>query len=187
MAAIVGLDVADLCCQATTLSNADLVLAADLRVMAVLELATRETLAELALLEVCDGVLAKRYVLGEEVVEVVREKRVVDTASETERRQEEESGQEASETATASRLGWGSCSELGASRSDRSRRRRGGADSLGGGRDSGNADGSGINWRSGSLSAELRRLRNVTVGILAACAGQYGLIWSTDVGKSSLS
>jgi hypothetical protein len=145
MAAVgVRADVVDLGGQATVLSDLDLVLAADLRVMAVLELAARETLAELALLKVCDSVLAKGYVFGEEVVEVVRDERVVDTTGETKRRQKEEGGQEATETTTASGLGCRSCYDLGTGcRGWRSRRRgrNNGTDGLGGWRSSRDANG----------------------------------------------
>ena len=142
----VGADIVYLSSQATVLSNLDLVLAADLGVMAVLELATGETLAELALLEVCNGVLAKGYVFGEEVVEVVRDERVVDTTSETKGRQQEESGQEASETTTASGLGCRASYDLGTSCRGRRRRGRSGTDGLGARRGSRDANGCALDW-----------------------------------------
>ena len=187
MAAVsVRADVVNLCCQATVLSNLDLVLAADLGVMAVLELAARETLTELALLEVCDGVLAKGYVFGEEIVEVVRDERVVDTTSETKRRQKEEGGQEASEATAASGLGCRTSYDFGTGCRGGRRRGNGGTDGLGGGRSSRDANGRALDWRSGSFGAELRRFRHVAESFLAVRTRKNGLVRSTDVGKGSL-
>jgi hypothetical protein len=185
----ISADIVDLCCQATVLSDLNLVLTADLGVMAVLELAAGETLAELALLEVCDGILAEGYVFGEEVVEVVRDERVVDTTGETKRRQKEEGGQEATEATTASGLGCGGSYDLrtgGRGRRWRRRSRKDGTDGLGSWGSSRDANGSALDWGSGSFGAELRGFRHVADSTVAACTGENSLIGSTNVGKGSL-
>ena len=85
--------------QPALLADGDLVLATDLRIALLLDLTDGEAAAVLALFEICDGILAKGNVLGEEVVEIIGDERVVDTASVAEGGQDEERGQEASETA----------------------------------------------------------------------------------------
>lgn len=82
-------------------ANLHLMLSTDLGVVAGLE-SLGEALAELAVLEIGHGILASGNILGEEVVEVVRDERVVDTASVAKCGQDEKRGQE---TAEAARLG----------------------------------------------------------------------------------
>lgn len=83
------------------LADGDLVLASDLWVVAVLDLANWEPFPKLALLEVSNCILATWDVFGEEVVEVVGNERVVDTTSVAEGRENDQSGQESPETAGA--------------------------------------------------------------------------------------
>ena len=83
--------------QSAPAGDSDLVLALDLLVEPGLVGAGREAALELALLKVCHGILAEGNELGEEVVEVVRDERVVDTAGVAETGEDGEPQQEAAE------------------------------------------------------------------------------------------
>jgi len=80
--------------------NGHLVLAARLRPVLDIVFLGWEAFAELTVLEVGDGVFAVGDILGEEVVEVVVDERVVDTAGIAEGREEDEAVEEVAEAAS---------------------------------------------------------------------------------------
>ena len=86
--------------QAAPSRDGDLVLARDLRVQSRFSSAAGESSPELALLKVCNGILSIGNVFGEEVVEVVRDERVPDTAGVTEAGEDGEPEKELAEDAS---------------------------------------------------------------------------------------